>query len=176
MNRILPAYAALIIALGIGWASPSQALDCSVSAPAVLSISDTVGSFTLTFTNFVSGTVSSSQAITYTVQGNKMLAGTVNGAVTASLGTAFSGMSLECDVGTYTNLGDADHALLAESSSGFFAVGATSTALANKTPGSGSGDTCLDGTLGVTWRTVLQADLKSGSQNRTLTVTLKDGN
>lgn len=159
----------------VGWAVCAWALICTVEAPPVLSITDTTGPFTLTFTDFVNGTTSNTQAVTYTIQANNMAAGTVAGAVFAQLATGFTNVDLKGDVGSYTNLGDAEFATLSEAAAGEITIGTTATDLADKDPGTGQGDSCLDGTLDITWKGTLTADHTAGGEGQTMTVTVKDG-
>ena len=149
---------------------------CDVNVPPVLSISAETGDFTLTFSGFLTGAVSSTQEVTYRVQANNMAAGTVSPAVTAELGSAFGAAALEGDVSGYSNLGESEFSNLEEGEPGYIEIGTSSTALANKKPGTGHGEYCLDGNLVVTWRARLIADTPAGSENRSLIVTLKDGN
>lgn len=159
-----------------GSCTSAWALILSVLVSPVLSISDETGSFTLSFTDFVAGTVSSTQAVTYRVQANNMAAGTVPLAVTAELGSAFDVATLEGDVSSYSNLGESEFSILEESAPGYVAIGTSATPLTNKKPGTGYGEYCLDGNLVITWRAKLTADSPAGSESRSLIVTLKDGN
>lgn len=164
----------LALALAASW-SPANAMICELNAPPVLSITDETGDFTLVFTDFVSGAVSSTQEVTYRVQANNMAAGTVSPAVTAELGSTFDSAGLEADVSSYSNLGDPEFSTLEEAQSGYTEIGTSATSLANKSPGTGHGEFCLDGNLVITWRAKLTADTPAGSESRSLIVTLRDG-
>lgn len=158
-------------------AGSALGLIITLDAPAVLSISDETGSFTLAFSGFLQGTVSGTQSVTYRVEANNMTAGTVQGAVSARLQETASGIDLEADVGGYQNLGNSNFAALQESQSGYRVVSTDQTSLADKTPGIGAGnDKSLDGNLTVTWRAKLTADAPAGQQSRFLVVTIREGN
>ena len=141
----------------------------------VLSISDDTGPFTLSFANFLQGTLSTTQSVAYRVQANNMVAGTVPGAVSAQISQEVNGILLEGDVEGYQNLGGDNFSSLQEAQSGFRTVPATLTAMADKVPGSGSGNFNLDGNLTITWRARLSSDAAGGSRSRFLIVTLREG-
>lgn len=155
---------------------PAWALILEVDVSPVLSTTDETGNITLTFSDFVKGAVSSTQAVTYRVQANNMAGGTVSPAVTAELASAFDIATLEADVSSYSNLGDSEFSTLEEGESSYVAIGTSATPLANKKPGTAHGEYCLDGNLVITWRAKLTADTPAGSESRSLIVTLKDGN
>ena len=155
-------------------AADADSLIITLDSPTVLSISDTTGSFTLVFPNFVKGTLSSLQSVTYRIQANKMAAGTVQGAVSASLSELFPGIDLQADVDGYQNLGKSNFGLLQEVQAGPQNIETAPAALADKTPGTGSGDNNLDGNLTVTWRAKLTTDTAAGQNSRFLVVTLKE--
>ena len=163
-----------VVGIQLGWGLWAWALICTVHAPPVLSISDTTGPFTLTFTGFVNGTESNTQVVTYTIQANKMDKKDVAGAVSAQLATAFTNIDLKVDVGSYTNLGESNFATLSEAATGEITIGTSTTDLADKGGGQAQGRTCLDGTLEVTWKGTLTTDHGAGSESQTLTVTLKE--
>lgn len=171
--RLPPLLAALTLV--ISW-TPASAMVCELNAPPVLSITDETGDFTLTFTDFVSGAFSTTQEVSYRVQANNMAAGTVSPAVTAELGSAFDTAALEADVSAYSNLGEPEFSVLEEAQPGYIEIGTSATSLARKKPGTGHGEYCLDGSLVITWRAKLTIDAPAGSENRSLIVTLRDGN
>ncbi len=164
----------LFLGLWIGFLPSASALIVILKSDPVLSISDETGSFTLVFSDFVKQTVSSMQSVTYRVQANNMASGTVQGAVSARLDQLFDGIDLEGDVDGYTNLGKSNFSVLQEAQSGPRVIQAAQTALADKTPGTSSGDANLDGNLTVTWRARLTADASAGQNSRFLVVTLKE--
>lgn len=168
-------FLALVCLPGIFFGVYAWAIICTVEAPPVLSITDNTGPFTLVFNNFREGTNSTPEVVTYTIQANQMAAGTLTGAISANLSDLFTEINLKADVDSYTNAGDPGFASLSESSGGDIVVGNVSTNLANKTPGTGQGDACLDGTLSITWKATLTKDHPGGSETRIVTVTLKDG-
>ena len=164
----------LFLGLLIGFLPTASALIVTLTAAPVLSISDETGSFTLVFSNFVNGALSSTQSVTYRIQANSMAAGTVQGAVSARLDQLFDGIDLRGNVNGYTNLGRSDFAVLQETQPGPRTIRTARTALADKMPGTGSGDSNLDGNLTVTWRARLRADASGGQRSRFLMVTLKE--
>ena len=164
----------LFLGLLMGFLPSASALLITLGSDPVLSISDETGSFTLVFSDFAKGTISSMQSVTYRVQANNMAAGTVQAAVSAKLEQLFDGIDLEADVDNYENVGEKTFASLQEAQSGSRAIEMTSTALADKMPGTGSDDSNLDGNLTVTWRARLTADAAAGQGSRFLVVTLKE--
>lgn len=165
---------ALALTLAVSW-TPADAMICELNVPPVLSITDETGDFTLLFTNFLSGTLSSTQQVSYRVQANNMATGTVSPAITARLGSLFDTVELQADISSYTNAGNDRFAALQEVNAGPITVAASATPLANKSPGVGHFDYCLDGNLVITWRAKLTTDTPAGSENRSLIVTLRDG-
>ena len=166
----------LISALAVGLESNGWALVCDIGVPPTLSIEEDNSSFTLSFTDFVSGTHSSTHGARYRIECNHMAAGAVSEAVSAKLGEIFESAKLEASVDSYENVGDSSYATLSAAYSGFEEVRTSTKSLANKQTGAPCCDTCLDGWLNVTWRAILTQDTAAGSQNRSLIVTLRDGN
>ncbi len=166
---------AVLLCMLAGAGQPASALIITLEAPTVLSISDATGPFTLTFPDFVSGTVSGTQTVVYRVQANNMTAGAVQGAVSARLEQTLDRMEMEADVNGYQNLGGGTFAVLEEAISGYQAIQASETSLADKVAGTGSGDASLDGNLTVTWRARLTAEAPAGQQSRFLVVTVREG-
>jgi len=163
-------------ALAVGLESNGWALVCDIDVPPTLSIEEANASFTLTFTDFIQGTHSSTYGARYRVECNHMASGIVSEAVSAQLSETFESTKLEASVDGYENVGEATYATLAAAYSGFGEASSQSTSLADKHTGSPCCDTCLDGWLAVTWRATLTKDAVEGSQSRTLTITLRDGN
>lgn len=168
-------FLAILLCVLIGTARCAWALIITLDAPPVLSISDDTGSFTLTFPSFLQGTLSSTQSVLYRIQANNMVAGSVSGAVSARLDETFEGIDLEADVSGYQNLGKSNFASLQESQPGYRAIQTSQTSLADKTPGTGGGDTNLDGNLTVSWRGRLTENAAAGQRSRFLVVTIREG-
>ena len=167
----------LLLLLWLGFFSASAgAVLLNLNAPPILSIEDDSGPFTLTFPDFLQGSQSSPQAVTYRLRANHMSPGLLPAAVSARLGEAFDHADLEADVQDYRNLGTPNFATLQEAQNGSRTVETADTPLADKHPGHGAGDRCLDGQLTVTWRATLKRDAPAGTQSRSLIVTLRDGN
>ena len=168
----------LFLALTVLLSSPhpgAWALICEVDAPPVLSITDEVGPFKLTFNDFAKDTLSTTQIVNYRIEANTMADGTVPNAVSAKLENLFSNADFKGDVQSYTNLGDADFADLVEAQSGFVTLKTSDTRLADKSGGKGHGKHCLDGKLAILWRAKLTQDAPAGTQTSLLIVTLRDG-
>ena len=142
----------------------------------VLSISDKTGPFTLNFSNFLKDSVSNTETVVYEIRANNLSAGSVAGTVSARIDSLMQDMNLEADVAGYENIGHDDFSNLQEAESGYIAVTASNTALANKVPGSGTGDNQMEGNLTVNWRGKLTTDAPFGQQSRSLIVTIKEGN
>lgn len=159
-----------------GSGASAWAVILSVNAPPILSIEDDTGPFTLTFTSFLKGSQSDTRVVNYRVRANNMTSGTFPGAVSARLSEPFDNADLEASPESYQNLGSPNFATLSRSQSGFQTISTTGTPLADKQPGQGTEDMCLDGQLTVAWRSTLTQDAPAGSQNRSLIVTLRDGN
>ena len=164
-----------IVALAVGTGTYSWALVFQIDVPPVLSLTEETGSFTLTFSDFLKGSRSSTFTTIYRIQTNNMVAGIVKGAVSGHLSEPFEPVELEAAVEGYQNSGENRFAHLVGSEPHFKAVGAQATPLADKETGQGSEDRCLDGRLTVTWRATLKENTPAGSQNRVLIVTLHDG-
>lgn len=165
----------LLLWLGLFSAS-AGAVILNLNAPPILSIEDDSGPFALTFPDFLQGSQSTPQTVTYRVRANHMSPGLLPAAISARLGEAFDYADLEADVQGYRNSGIPNFATLQEAQNGFRTVETTNTPLADKHPGQGAGDRCLDGQLTMTWRATLKRDAPAGTQSRSLIVTLRDGN
>ena len=169
-------FLAVLLCVLIGTARCAWALIITLDAPPVLSISDdNTGSFTLTFPSFLQGTLSSTQSVLYRIQANNMVNGTVSGAVSARLDEAFDGIDLEGAVTGYQNLGGNNFASLHESQSGYRVIQTGQTSLTDKMPGTGTGDTNLDGNLTITWRGRLTTNAAAGQRSHFLIVTILEG-
>ncbi len=166
----LAAFGALFLVQG-----PACAFILDLNAPPILSITAQTASFRLDFKDFIRGSRSSTKEITYRVRANNMAKGKVKGAVAASITDPVAYIELSADVRGYRNLGSPPFAALAEAKGGFKKIKAKPTRLANKTPGKGPFDLCLDGELKVAWRARLKQDAPAGASRRSLVVTLRDG-
>jgi len=164
-----------VSAFGLSLSQYAYAIVCEVDVPPILSIEADTESLTLSFSDFAKGSRSNTQLVAYRVRANTMSHGRVLQAVSARLSESFSYADLEADVEGYRNLGENNFASLEEARSGFQPIKTTETPLANKRPGEGWGDRCLDGQLLVVWQATLTQDAPAGTQNRSLIVTLRDG-
>ena len=147
----------------------------SFNSPPILHLSADKGSFTLTFKDFIQGSWSDAETVTYRVRANNMAAGTVRGAVSADLQDELEEITLAAEVGEFQNQGEAGFAGLAKAGSKALEIHSGQTALVDKTPGGGSFDLCVDGEIQVAWKGQLKADVPEGKQHQRLVVTVRDG-
>ncbi len=152
-------------------AAQSVSHGVSVSIPAVLQITADTTSFTLTMSDYVSGTVSDTKTVLYTVRSNNNGLATESNLVTAKMGIAFTGIDLKADPGVYTKIGG--NFSLAELSAAEILIGTLDTALMKKTGMTGTGKSTR-GTFPVVYKAVATADLESQTQTQTLTITVVD--
>ena len=157
------------------WALTADDADTvTMDVSAVLSITDTVGDFTLTFTDYVAGTDSNTQVVSYTVKANNVALAATTGIVSAKVSALITGIDLKGDVGTITNDGTSGNILLTESASGFTTMTTSAQDMADKGVTSGPQGSILNGTVPISWKGTTTADVGSGTNNTTLTVTVKD--
>lgn len=142
----------------------------TISVPTMNSFSADRQSFTLTFEDFVQGSVSNTVPVLYTIRANNIQRD--RGVIQASLAQSpGQDISVEADVGAYTQEGG--NAILTESAAGFAALGTSPLSLCDKQPESGSG-LVIRGQLVVSYRAVAQQDLPAGGTQIELTVSLLD--
>ncbi len=171
--------AAMILAAGIPGARAASVDDTdtiTVAVPAILSISDETGNFTLTFTSASNGGTTNFQTVGYAVQSNNMPNSELAGALSAKINALKDGVNIRA-LGSrnYTNAGSASNAVLAEDPVGPVTVGTSATALMKKSTSTGDAGKILSGTAFVAWQGQATRDLTaSDSGPVTLTVTLKD--
>jgi|GEM_PF-2659663 len=157
-------------------ASVDDADTVTVSVPTILSISDSTGNFTLTFTSAVSGGTTNFQTVGYAVQSNNMPNAALTGALSAKLSALLDGINIRAlGSRTYTNSGTASNAVLTEAPSGVVTIGTSATGIMDKPASSGNSGKILSGTAFVAWQGQSTRDLTtSDGGSVTLTVTLKD--
>ncbi len=143
----------------------------TISVPTSLSLTADTAGFTLTMADYVSGSVSDTQQVVYTVKSNNSALAANAAIVKAKLGTLFSGIDFLANPGAYTKQnGNFD---MTENAAGNITVLTSDVPLMKKTGITGSGKT-TKGTFPVDYSALATADLDSQSQNQTLTVTLVD--
>ena len=178
MNTIKLTALVMVLMLGVSvsaWASSADDVNTvTVAVNNVLSISDTTGNFTLTFSDFEIGQETPTQLVTYRVKANNMTTGALTGVVAAKLNALIYGVDLKGDPGAYANIGSSGNVPLSESGAGFITIGTLATNLADKAATTGNQQKVLNGNLPIIWKAVATQDLTSGSYPATLTVTLKD--
>ena len=171
-------FAAILSCLAApAWAGSSNDTDSvTVLTPTILSITDTVGNFTLTMTDMVSGSVSNRQTVIYTVKGNNYATTALAGALSAKVSALLSGIRLKGDpAASSTNNGTAGNILLTESAAGDIAVGTTAVNFMDKGATVAPQGKVLNGSVGVSWVAVADRDLSATDGGTvTLTVTIKD--
>lgn len=175
-GALVLALAILAVAGPVFAATNNNADTVTVAVGNVLSITDTQGDFTLTFTDTVNGSSSSRQTVIYTVQANNMPTTALTGAVSAKISAALSGVTIKGDpAATSTNLGSSGNIVLSESAANDISVGTTAVNLMDKGATTAPQGKVLNGNFGVSWVAVATRDLAdTDGGNVTLTVTLKD--
>lgn len=122
-------------------------------------------SFNLNFTDFLPGSETNSELVTYTIKANALNRG--EGVIQAKMQTEQPGMTLQANVGSYSKT--AGNASLVASQAGYRAIGASWVYLADRQIESGLGNVTV-GTLPVTYKAV--ADTYLDAQNATIEVSV----
>lgn len=177
LARWMAVLALLVFAPASVWAASVDDADTvTMTVPTILSISDSTGNFTLTFSSAASGGRTNFQTVGYTVSANAMPNAALAGALSGKISAALSGIELRALTGrNFTNTGTANNAVLVESPGGEVAVGTTAVALMDKPISTGSEGRVLSGTGFVAWQGLATRTLTtSDGGSFTLTVTLKD--
>ena len=167
------------------WAtSTDDPITLTATVNTVVAITDGIGNFTLTFTDFVNGTLSNQQLVVYNIRANNMPSTSLGGILSGKLSALINGVDVKASPQTFANTGTAGdigssgantavtsapaNTLMATTATGLLDKGA-----AGASPDADK-DACINGTIGVNWKGTLTKDRKQGSGNATLTVTLKD--
>jgi hypothetical protein len=162
-----------MLVLGLAFMGVQQAFavttkshNVTLDKPAIINIASTDPDFTLTFSDFVSGTESDNAVvITYRVKSNGMgAAGTLKG----NLDALFTDVDLIANVGTYSDLTNPTDKVFTPVA-GDITIDVDGETLANS---SGAGK--LHGDMPVTYKAVATADLDATNQTKQLTVTIAD--
>ena len=176
-TRVAVFAAVLSLVAAPAWAGQSNDVDtATVIVPNILSITDTVGNFNLTFADIVTGSQTNRQTVIYTLKGNNLPNTALTGVVSAKISTLLSGITIKGDpAATSTNNGTSGNIVLSESVAGDIAMGTTAANMADKAATVGVQGKVLNGSLGVSWVAVADRDLAvTDGGPVTLTVTLKD--
>lgn len=144
-----------------------------VVQPAI-SITDDTGDFPLTLDRGEAGTHSDTRVVNYRVHGNNLPTGAMDGVLSARISGGPEGISIQADVGGFTNQGSAGNIELQEHTPGFQEVSVEPVLLADKEANPNSQAKALNGSIPVTWRATATKDLPAGGQPVVVTVTLKD--
>ena len=170
---------AAAIVLGLthpAWAGSSNDTDdVTFAVGNSLSITDTMGNFTLTFANTTNGSDSDNKTVIYTVTANNMPNTALTGAVSAKINALVSGITLKANPGAYTNNGSAGNATLDTAVATYTDVTTTAVNLYNKPVTTGAQGKVLNGLVGINYKATATRDLAASDGGTvTLTVTLKD--
>lgn len=141
----------------------------TVTVPKINILSTDMKDFTLSFSDYITGSTSNQQVVSYTVKSNSLSRD--KGIVQAHIDTVQPGINVLADVGAYAKQGG--NATLVESASGFFPITNTDRSLCDRQIDSGLGQTTR-GTFPVTYQAVAAEDLPSGEFPISLTITLID--
>lgn len=184
MQWMFVAAAFALAATPSAWAATADDSDSvTVTVDPVLSISDEVGDFTITFTNATgsaAGDVSTGQTVGYIVKSNTMPNAALTGALSAKLSTTLTNIEIRgtTDGTSYVNDGSASNAILEAvntDTANPTVIGTTATSMFNKPSSTGTAGKILDGRAFINWNAKATADLVPGDGGTvTLTVTLKD--
>ncbi len=157
-----------------GWAVENPIV-LELSVPSEVSITSSNNDFTLKFTDFNKGSQSSTEVVTYRIRANNMGPGHLLGTLSVRLTEPFEYARLEATVADFKNQAEeAGFSSLQPSQPGFCTIGTELTSLADKQPGQGQWDACLDGYLSVSWKATLTRDAPAREESRALIITLKD--
>ena len=164
---------------GSAWAaSVNDADTVTIDVANILSITDEVGNFTLTFLTdgTTAGSVSSGQTVGYILRANNMSNSAIAGALSAKINAALDGITFRANSGmSYVSGGSSGDATLNPVSSGAVNIGTSATALFDKPASTGNQGKVLNGTAFVNWGAIADRDLADADGGSvTLTVTLKD--
>jgi len=168
---------AVVLPGGAAWAGSSDDSDTvTVNVSPVLSITDTVGNYTLTFADFAAGSLTNGQTVSYTVKANNMTNSAITGAVSAKISALLDGITFQANPGrTFVNNGAANNATLTESIAGVIVIGTTAVNIMNKPASTGNQGKVLNGTVFVNYSARALRDLSVADGGAvTVTVTLRD--
>lgn len=154
-------------------AETSHTLTVVVVQPA-LSITDDTGDFSLSMDRGDAGSSSNTQVVTYRVHGNNLPTGAVDGILSAKISRGPEGISIQADVGGFTNEGSSGNIDLQEHASGFQEVSLEPVPLADKEANPNAQAKALNGNIPIGWKATATKDLPAGSHPVVVTVTLKD--
>jgi len=173
---------AIVLAMVLGlspatWAaSADHNSNVEVRVGTILSITfEDDPNFQLVFdTDFSQGAVSSGKTIVYKVRANNMSLAAIQGAISAKISTALSGIDIKAFPGDYLNDGASGYATL-DKVADEVVVGTTPVRIFDKPASSGSSGKLLTGRVPIHYRAVATRDLSTTDGGTfTLTVTLKD--
>ncbi|MBI4972081.1 MAG: hypothetical protein HZC17_09690 [Candidatus Omnitrophica bacterium] len=181
-NMFLIALVALACAgaYTIGWAATETDLQTvTVNVPSQLSITgDGGGAFTLTSANYLSGSESGVSTVTYTILGNNIAKTALTSFVAAKISALVDGVNIQALPGIFNNAGSAGNIVNADLTppGSYTTLGTTDTSMENKADLSASPDAkmVINGTLPISYKSVLTRDHEAINTVVTLTVTVKD--
>lgn len=136
------------------YAQETASHQVTINVPNINEISSTLDSFTLSFGDYIAGSQTNTQEVTYTIRSNNLERNT--GIVQAHVSTNLEGITLQADVGAFSKKGG--NASLVEAGSGYIPLGNGWVNLCNRQIDSGTGK-IASGTLPVTYKAVALEDL-----------------
>ncbi len=173
MNKsIKRGIAVAVLALTFGQAAHAATVtkdhSITVAVPSFLSMTADKSDFTLTFADYITGSETNTDTVTYSVRANNL--DKTNGVVSAKLDSLYDNVTLKADPGAYSKVNG--NASLTEAAAGFIAVDASGVSLMNKTVDNGTGKTTR-GSFPVIYKASADQDLSVDAfpQVRVLTVT-----
>lgn len=159
------------------WASTGHAAfttlghNVTVDVSERLTITADTGDFTLTLSNWVSGSESDQKTVVYSLESNDMGQADGDTAINANIDFAYDRIDLKAKVGTYTKV--AGNTEVAAINGDFVTIGTSNVAIAKKANTvEGSDGKLLKGTLPITYKAVATADVPKGPQTHLLFITL----
>ena len=143
----------------------------TITVPEVLSLTADTGNFTLTFSDWVSGSETDQKTVVYSLESNDMGQADNDTAMNANIDFAYDRIDLKAKVGAYTKV--AGNTEVAAIDPDFVTIGTANVAIAKKAnTTAGSDGKLLKGTLPITYKGVATGDVPSGPQTHLLFITL----
>ena len=179
MNTMNKTIKLLVLAaiISFGWASAAFANfqtvghTVTVTVPEVLSLTADTTAFTLTFSDWVSGSETDTKTVVYSVNSNDMGQADGDTAMNANLDFLYDRVDFKAKVGTYTKI--SGNTELAAISANYVTIGTANTAIVKKANTQASTDgKLLKGTLPITYKAVASANVPAGPQTHLLFITL----
>ena len=163
----------MLLSLGISFpaqaAQTASAQQVTISVPNINEITSERDTFTLDFKDFIPGSETNTELITYTIKANAL--NRTEGVIQAKVETTQPGMAIQANVGSYAKTGG--DASLVASQSGFTTVGSSWVNLADRRIDAGLGNTAI-GSLPISYKAVAEDYLDARSVTIQMSVVLVD--